>query len=153
MMKAIRYLLTILVVTISGFAAMAQNSIIDEITDMNGVSSIYISKTMLSKMKPSMIGDKRIAAIAHELSSITIIEIEKVSTNTKIAQKISQLKSSPELELLTKIKDNGENTSIYAKQQGEKISMVILLVEEKKDINIIVLTGNISLKSISALTD
>lgn len=152
-MKAIRYLLTILVVTISGFAAMAQNSIIDEITDMNGVSSIYISKTMLSKMKPSMIGDKRIAAIAHELSAITIIEIEKASTNTKIAQKISQLKNTTELELLTKIKDNGENTSIYAKQQGEKITMVILLMEEKKDINIIVLTGNISLKSISALTD
>ena len=151
-MKTIRYILLMLTLFIGTASATAQSEIIDEIADMKGVTSVYISKAMLSSISPSMLGDKRIASIAHQLTSIYIINIEGKEARANATQKIKQFRQYPGLEILTKIKEDNENVTIYGKQEAEKITYVLMVVEERNEISIIAMTGNISLDNIRALT-
>ena len=108
------YIITLLFSLCSLFM-YAQDSRFDKFADMEEVTSVYISKAMLSLM-PDM-------------------QTEGVN------------------EELMRIKDKGEKTTIYLKQDKNKKKEFVLMTGEKNEFTVIIITGNLTLKEIQGIVN
>lgn len=128
---------------------------INEISEMDGVSSVYISKAMLS-LFGSGVGQQfsgvNIADIAGSLNSINIIEINDHETKDKAKNIINRIINSKQLELLTRIKDQKDNVNIYASVQGNITQYLLMVTDSQDELVLIYLEGDIPLDKIAKLT-
>jgi len=138
-------------------------SIFSKLSQEDGISYVCISKTMLSlfgsdlgkKGTVNVNGKFNLGKLANLSGNLTQIEI--VSTSTKEAtrklRKITKV-FTPEngYEEIMKIKDNHDNVAFYFKKGNPENLFLLVDDEGNKEINVIVLTGNINLKDISKLT-
>ncbi len=156
MKNYIRSIFTAIVIIASGLSASAQASeIINKISDMDNVTSVYISKAMLSLMGNSKLDDTGlpIGEIAADLKSIEIISIEDKNAIAKTKALIAKIADDPKFEIFTKVKDPDENIVIYGKTTGKIVSELLLVVEEKDEINIIYMTGDVPLDKIAKIAN
>ncbi len=155
MKKSIRSIILAVTLLLSGFTASAQaTAALNEITKMENVSSIYISKAMLSLMGEDA-GDRfnlPITDIASHLKSIEIINIDDKDTVNKAKRLVGQISNDSSLDVFTKIKEDGESITILGKVAGKTVTELILLNEEPTEISIIHITGDIPIEKISELT-
>lgn len=128
---------------------------INEISEMDGVTSVYISKAMLSLFGGGVgqqISGVNIADIAGSLNSINIIEIENKATIDKAKNIIRRIINSKQLELLTRIKDQNDNVNIYASVQGNITQYLLMVTDSQDELVLIYLEGDIPLDKIAKLT-
>lgn len=148
----------ILIVTIltGGQTANANpTQAINEISEMDGVTSVYISKAMLSLFGGGVgkqISGVNIADIAGSLNSINIIEIEDKVAMDKAKNIINRIINAKQLELLTRIKDEEDNVNIYASVQGNITKYLLMVTDSQDQLVLIYLEGDIPLDKIAKLT-
>lgn len=149
-MKPKRIFLIILLIC-SSFTMVAQESILNEISDMDGVTTVYLSKAMLGSMKGNKFGSINIGDIAGKLNSLEIISCNNNTVIKKIRKETEVFKDASKYEQLIKIKEDGSNIVIYRKSKG-KIATIIMLIDNVNEYVIISMTGEISLQEIQNLT-
>ena len=110
--------------------ASAQKAIFDKYEDTNGVTTIYISKTMLGMIPNVKAGKHDIGNIASKLDYIRI------------------LSWSGNYETIMKMNDDGEKMTIYQRTLKDGKNEFALLTEDKDEVTIINLMGAITLKDI-----
>lgn len=156
MKNIIRTAIVTMVILFTGITASAQSAdVFNKISEMDGVTSIYISKAMLSMFGSNIhqdLGGVEISEIASSLNSIEIFNIEEKNLIKKIKPLINKLAEDKAFEVLAKIKEDGENVTIYGEPNGKVLSRLALVVEEADELVIIYMTGDIPLDKISALT-
>ncbi|MEF9923638.1 MAG: DUF4252 domain-containing protein [Muribaculaceae bacterium] len=153
-MKLKNIILT-LIIMCSSMTMMASDSIFEKISDMDGVSTVHISKSMLrmfNSKSTKSIGGINIGTIAGKLNYIDIYSSESIPAIKKIRFLTKSIKTMPGYESLIKIKDDGSKVEVLLKTVG-KISTVITIVDDGKEYTIIVLNGGISLEDIQSLTN
>ncbi len=137
----------------SSVSISAQTGTLENLLKIDGVTSVYISKAMLSIIGANNLNlDDNISAIANDLNSIEIYNIENKKAIEQSRPIIAKLSSTPGLEILTRINEDKESTIIYGKQTNKVFSQILIVVDETDEISIINLTGNIPLDKISELT-
>ncbi|MBQ4344414.1 MAG: DUF4252 domain-containing protein [Muribaculaceae bacterium] len=154
-MKTIYRNLIIIVVAIfaTNFTANAQSLSLEKASNIKGVTSVYISKMMLSQIGESkLVGGVNIEDIASYLNSVEIVIAEDKNCAKELRQETNKLSKLPGVELLTKIKDDDENVTIYGKMKGNIYEAVLLIVDDGEDLIVILITGNIPLDKIAELT-
>ncbi len=147
--------LTVIAIAIltSSVSISAQIGTLENLLKIDGVTSVYISKAMLSIIGANNLNlDDNISAIANDLNSIEIYNIENKKAIEQSRPIIAKLSSTPGLEILTRINEDNESTIIYGKQTNKVFSQILIVVDESDEISIINLTGNIPLDKISELT-
>ena len=87
------YIITLLLSLCSLFT-YAQDSFFDKFADMEGVTSVYISKAMLSLMPNMKTEGVNIGEVASKLDKIQILSCEK-TRHYRQAEKRRQLSSAP----------------------------------------------------------
>ena len=83
------YIITLLLSLCSLFT-YAQESFFDKYADMEGVTSVYISKAMLSLMPDMKTEEIYIGELASKLDNIQILNCEKASVTAQIKKDISE---------------------------------------------------------------
>lgn len=154
-MKTIYRNLIIIVVAIfaTNLTANAQSLSLEEASNIKGVTSVYVSKMMLSQIGDSkLVGGVSIENIASYLNSVEIVIAEDKNCADKLRQITNKLSKHPGVELLTKIKEDGENVVIYGKMNGNIYEAILLMVDDGEDLVVILVTGNIPLDKITELT-
>lgn len=154
-MKTIYRNLIIIVVAIfaTNLTANAQSLSLEEASNIKGVTSVYVSKMMLSQIGDSkLVGDVSIEAIASYLNSVEVVIAEEKNCADKLRQVTNKLSKFPGVELLTKIKEDDENVTIYGKMNGNIYEAVLLVIDDGDDLIVILITGNIPLDKIAELT-
>ena len=131
------YIITLLLSLCSLFT-YAQDSFFDKYADMEGVTSVYISKAMLSLMPDMKAEGVNIGKMASKLDNIQILSCEKASVIAQIKKDVS-------------INDEGEKTTIFLKHDKEKQKEFVLLSEEQNELTIIIITGNLTLQEIQSI--
>ena len=126
------YIITLLLSLCSLFT-YAQDSFFDKFADMEGVTSVYISKAMLSLMPNMKTEGVNIGEVASKLDNIQILSCEKPDI-------IAKLKN-----------DEGEKTIIYLKRNKNKEKEFVLMSQEKNEFTIIAITGNLTLQEIQGI--
>jgi hypothetical protein len=128
--------------------ASAQKAFFDKYEDTNGVTTIYISKTMLGMIPDVKAGKHRIGQIATKLDYIRILSCEKASLMATIIDDARKILRSGNYETIMKMNDDGEKMTIYQRTLKDGKNEFALLTEDKDEVTIINLMGAITLKDI-----
>ena len=144
------YIITLLLSLCSLFN-YAQESFFDKYADMEGVTSVYISKAMLSLMPDMKTEEIYIGELASKLDNIQILNCEKASVTAQIKKDISYISPKNGYEELMRINDEGEKTIIYLKRNKNKEKEFVLMSQEKNEFTIIAITGNLTLQEIQGI--
>lgn len=144
------YIITLLLSLCSLFT-YAQDSFFDKFADMDGVTSVYISKAMLSMMPDMKTEGVNIGGVASKLDNIQILSCEKPAIIAKLKKETEFINPQNGYEELMRINDEGEKTTIYLKHDKSSKKEFVLLNNEKGEFTIIIITGNLTLQEIQGI--
>jgi hypothetical protein len=155
-----------ILITLTSFLCQAQDlSLFSKIGQEKGVSYVCISKSMLTLFGPNLGSNKgnskfkggfsfsKINNISKNLDKIEIISTSTLSAAQKIRKIVQTFTPQNGYEEIMKIKDGSDNVIFYFKKGKPNNFFILVDDEKKKEINIIALSGNISLEDISKLTN
>lgn len=131
----------------------AQDSYFDKYAGLDGVTSVYISKAMLSLMPDMEAEGINIGKVAEKLDNLQILTSEKPAIIEKLKKETERFNTKNGYEELMRINDGGEKTTIYLKEKKNGQKELVLLNSEENEFSIIVITGNLSLKEIQGIID
>lgn len=148
----LKRILLVLILAMSSMYSVAQDQLFKQFDDAKGVSTVYISPTMFRLMPKLEFGDKDITKIASKLTKLQVLECERPSLIPTIKKQATNYYKTNKYEVVMKIKDKDERTTIYLKSYRKNNNEFILMNEEPKEITIIQLVGHITLSEIKNIT-
>lgn len=146
------YIITLLL-SLCSMMSFAQDSFFDKFADMDGITSVYISKAMLSMMPNMKTEGVNIGEVAGKLDYIQILTCEKPTLIPKIKKELEYINPKNGYEELLRVNDTGEKTTIYLKTNKNGKKEFVLLTSEKNELTIIIIVGNLSLKEIQGVVN
>ena len=134
----------------------AQKNPFDKFTDMDGVTSVYISKNMMSLFPKdsNQYGGVDVGNFVDKLSSILILTTE----NQKVGKEMLSLANSRikenNYELLMRVKsDDGELVNFFMKGKPDNIQELIMIVDGNDEESVIMqFLGNFKLQDVQEMT-
>ena len=129
-----------------------QQSYFDKYADLDGVTSVYITKSMLSlfpKGKTNVNGIN-IGDIASRLDNIQILSADEKSIIDQLRKETSSINTKNGYEELLRIREDGTKTTIYFNEK-KKQKEFVLLVDEKDEFTIISIVGDLTLQEIQGI--
>ena len=146
------YILTLLL-AISTIFCRAQQSFFDKYAEMDGVTSVYITKSMLSLFPKGQasVNGVNIGNIASRLDNIQILSADEQPIIDKLRKETSGINSRNGYEELMRVREDGEKTTIYFKDRKKDKKEFVLLVDEKDEFTIISIVGDLSLQEIQGI--
>ena len=150
-MKRINIL--VILATVFSLFAQAQQSFFDKYAEMEGVTSVYISKNMLSLLPNanSTVNGIHIGNIASRLDNIQILSSDESAIISKLRKETASINTQNGYEELMRVRENGEKTTIYLKDKKGKKKEFVLLVDEKDELTIISIVGDLTLQEIQGM--
>ena len=147
------YILTLLL-ALSTVFCRAQQSFFDKYAEMDGVSSVYITKSMLN-MFPNMSGKingVNVGNIASRLDNIQILSSDEAPIIEQLRKETKDINTKNGYEELMRVREDGEKTTIYFKELKKGNSEFVLITDEKDEFTIISIIGDLTLKEIQEIT-
>ncbi|MDR0989337.1 MAG: DUF4252 domain-containing protein [Prevotellaceae bacterium] len=157
-MKAIQYLL--IFCCLWGFQTAAgqnksEQSLFDRYADTEGITTVYISKTMLGMVSLSDGIDSYLGSLKGKITALNILTCEEAGLITQLRSETAQMVSKNYEELM-RVRDGQEQVVFYAQQTGEQLHDLLMVVDEKEpeggDFTLIQLKGNFTLKDVQGMT-
>lgn len=132
--------------------ARAQDALFDKYEDTNGVTTVFISKTMLGMIPNVKAGNHDISKIAGKLDQLRILTCEKASLIPRILDDAKKTYKSEGYEAIMRMNDDGGKMTIYQRSLKGGKNEFVLLQEDGSNLNIINVKGAITLKDIQMIT-
>ncbi len=145
-MKKIIIIATAFLMTVSVFAQDGK-SIYNKYSDMQDVSSVYISPAMfrlmgrLPDIEVSGGSSFNLGAFVHSLTGMYIINSENKGINSSIKSEAERMIARGRYELLMEAKDNGETVRMYTSGNDRTIDSFVFLVNEANECTFICFDG------------
>ncbi len=142
-------ILLLIVVALSAIIAHAQSQFFKDCEKIPGITTVYVSKTMLSMIGTSNIVTDGInlSSLASKIESIEIIQADGRQSKA-VRQKIDKLSTEHAIENLLKVNDGGQQITLYMKElPGSKYSYT-LTVDEKDETTVILFTGKLTIAEV-----
>ena len=131
-----RLILSALVAIVT-LTAHAQHDYFEKYADMEGVTSVYISKTMFKLMQglPMEIGtdDVDMGKIIGKLDGLYILTTEEPQIMEALRKEIAFINKKEGYEELMRVKEDGQKVTIYMKELKDDRSEYVLVVDSTDD--------------------
>lgn len=126
------------------------NKFFDKYTDVDGVTSVYISKAMF-KMMPNVenVG-LNLTNMNGKIESLYILTSQKKELIPQMRKDFTQLISKSHEELM-RVRDKETKATFYANMKGEEISDLLMLNDTDITFTIIQLRGKFTIKDIQEI--
>ena len=149
----IRTFIITLLITLCSVCSYSQQSFFDKYAEMDGVTSVYITKSMLSLFPKGQasVNGVNIGNIASRLDNIQILSADEQPIIDKLRKETSGINSRNGYEELMRVREDGEKTTIYFKDGKKNKKEFVLLVDEKNEFTIISIVGDLSLQEIQGI--
>ncbi len=147
------------ILLLAGFTfAFAQKNPFEQFSEMDGVASVYISKTMLSmipKNSKMNYGGVNVGSFLNKLSSILILTSEDREIAPQMLSMANDRVKGRDYELLMRVKsDDNDNVNFFMKGKPENISELIMIVAGSDGENVVMqFLGNFTLDDIRKMTE
>lgn len=130
----------------------AQSALFKKYDNVKGVSTVYISKALLSLIPEMHTGNKDISKIAGKLDHVQILSCERPSLVSEIkSEAISYFKNGGYTNLM-KVSDDGGQTIIYGKSLDNGKNEFGLFSYMDDEVNIINVMGKVTLNDIKQIS-
>lgn len=130
----------------------AQDALFEKFNDAEGITTVFISKTMLQMIPNVKAGKHDIGNIASKLDQLRILTCERPSMVANIKKQAVQMYKNNQYEVIMQANEDGEHVTIYYRKLKNGKSEYALLADEGDEISIINVKGNVTLKDIQQLT-
>ena len=149
----IRTLIIAIMATLCSVCSYGQQSFFDKYAEMDGVTSVYITKSMLSLFPKGQtnVNGVNIGNIGDRLNNIQILSTDKQPIVDKLRKETSDINTRNGYEELMRIREDGEKTTIYFKDGKKDKKEFVLLVDEKDEFTIISIVGDLTLQEIQGI--
>lgn len=136
----------------------AQKNPFEQFSEMDGVTSVYISKTMLSmipKNSKMNYGGVNVGSFLNKLSSILILTSEDQKIAPQMLSMANNRVKGRDYELLMRVKsDDNDNVNFFMKGKPEDIRELIMIVAGNDGENVVMqFLGNFTLDDIQKMTE
>mgnify|MGYP003417424494 CR=1 FL=1 len=137
-----------LLITFCSVCSYGQQSFFDKYAEMEGVTSVYITKSMLSLFPKGQtsVNGVNIGNIASRLDNIQILSADEQPIIDKLRKETSVINTRNGYEELMRVREDGEKTTIYFKDGKKDKKEFVLLVDEKDEFTIISIVGDLTLE-------
>ena len=141
--------------TLCSVCSYGQQSFFDKYAEMDGVTSVYISKSMLSLFPKGQtnVNGINIGDIASRLDNIQILSADEQPIVDKLRKETSHINTRNGYEELMRVREDGEKTTIYFKDSKKDKKEFVLLVDEKDEFTIISIVGDLTLQEIQGIVN
>ena len=149
----IRTFIITLLITLSSVCSYGQQSFFDKYAEMEGVTSVYITKSMLSLFPKGQasVNGVNIGNIASRLDNIQILSADEQPIIEKLRKETSVINTRNGYEELMRVREDGEKTTIYFKDGKKDKKEFVLLLDEKDEFTIISIAGDLTLQEIQSI--
>ena len=149
----IRTFIITLLTTLCSVCSYGQQSFFDKYAEMEGVTSVYITKSMLSLFPKGQtsVNGVNIGNIASRLDNIQILSADEQPIIDKLRKESSVINTRNEYEELMRVREDGEKTTIYFKDGKKDKKEFVLLLDEKDEFTIISIVGDLTLQEIQGI--
>ena len=149
----IRTLIIAIMATLCSVCSYGQQSFFDKYAEMDGVTSVYISKSMLSLFPKGQtnVNGINIGDIASRLDNIQILSADEQPIVDRLRKETSHINTRNGYEELMRVREDGEKTTIYFKDGKKDKKEFVLLVDEKDEFTIISIVGDLTLQEIQGI--
>jgi hypothetical protein len=131
----------------------AQDALFRKYADVNGISTVYISKSMFRMMPNIKAGNKDISRISSKIDKMQILNCERPSLIPSVKRVAKSTYKKGKYEDVMQINENGEHTVIYQKLHPNGKHEFVLFCEEKDELSIINIFGSVTLSEIRNIAD
>ena len=151
----IRTLIIAIMATLCSVCSYGQQSFFDKYAEMDGVTSVYITKSMLSLFPKGQtnVNGVNIGSIASRLDNIQILSTDEQPIVDKLRKETSHINTRNGYEELMRVREDGEKTTIYFKDGKKDKKEFVLLVDEKDEFTIISIVGDLTLQEIQGIVN
>ena len=151
----IRTLIIAIMATLCSVCSYGQQSFFDKYAEMDGVTSVYITKSMLSLFPKGQtnVNGVNIGNIASRLDNIQILSTDEQPIVDKLRKETSHINTRNGYEELMRVREDGEKTTIYFKDSKKDKKEFVLLVDEKDEFTIISIVGDLTLQEIQGIVN
>jgi len=125
----------------------AQNKLFEKYTDMDNVTSVYISKAMFQMMPMINNVGVDLMNLKGKIESLQLVSTDNKDRAAQMKKDFSQLVTS-QLQELMRVKDDKSNVRFYSNMQGDQIKELLMLVDDEDSFTAIRIVGNFTLKDI-----
>ena len=141
--------------TLCSVFSYGQQSFFDKYAEMDGVTSVYITKSMLSLFPKGQanVNGVNIGNIASRLDNIQILSTDEQPIVDKLRKETSHINTRNGYEELMRVREDGEKTTIYFKDGKKDKKEFVLLVDEKDEFTIISIVGDLTLQEIQGIVN
>ena len=142
-----------LLMTLCSVFSYGQQSFFDKYAEMDGVTSVYITKSMLSLFPKGQtnVNGVNIGDIANRLDNIQILSCDKADIVSKLRKETADINTKNGYEELMRIREDGEKTTIYFRDKKNEKKEFVLLTDEKDELTIISIVGDLTLEEIQGI--
>ena len=144
-----------LLMTLCSVFSYGQQSFFDKYAEMDGVTSVYITKSMLSLFPKGQtnVNGVNIGDIANRLDNIQILSCDKADIVSKLRKETADINTKNGYEELMRIREDGEKTTIYFRDKKNEKKEFVLLTDEKDELTIISIVGDLTLEEIQGIVN
>lgn len=148
-----RISIIVLLMALCSVYSYGQQSFFDKYAEMDGVTSVYITKSMLSLFPQGQtnVNGVNIGNIASRLDNIQILSSDKPDIIAKLRKETADINSRNGYEELMRIREDGEKTTIYFRDKKQEKKEFVLLTDEKDELTIISIVGDLTLQEIQGI--
>ena len=149
----IRTFIITLLITFCSVCSYGQQSFFDKYAEMEGVTSVYITKSMLSLFPKGQasVNGVNIGNIASRLDNIQILSAAEQPIIDNLRKETSVINTRNGYEELMRVREDGEKTTIYFKDGKKDKKEFVLLLDEKDEFTIISIVGDLTLQEIQGI--
>ncbi len=151
--KVLQTLLAMAVAMIS-LQASAQVKEFEKYADTKDGTYTYISKDMLSlagKAADFSVPGVNTKSLKNKLSGIQIITSEDKTASVRLKNDTQNIIKQGKYELLMQVDEDGDKVRIYH-CEGKKQSVVVMLMEDGREVNVMVFSGTFTLDDVMEMT-
>lgn len=135
-------------------SAMAGSNIYEKYQDKKDVTIVNISEAMLQLIPMEKLQGADVAAMKDKLKSVLVFTSENKSVSKKIKKDLKKEVKRNDLSNLVSFTNRDKNVIVYAQNQGETISRIVVLVTSQKkgkEVRIIDVKGNFTTDDLNAI--
>lgn len=133
-------------------AVHGQEQMFEKFSNNNDISTVYISKALLSMAGNMDMGGANIKGLAGKLEKLEIYTSESKGAVKLMKEEAGKLAKDKSFEVLMQVKDKGELVTFYGKKtSGDQFKDLIMHIEEPNECTIIRIVGTFTMDDIQGV--
>lgn len=155
-MKTISIVIGILLTSILNAQSTALSELVDKYAGQEGYTYVYVTEYMF-QLAAAFAEDEEPEAkeLLNSLDKLVVLSVDGETNKARpqrFSDEVQKAMPTDDYKILLKVKDGGEDVDIIAYEQADTIRELIITVKSDSEDLLLILTGNIDLKSIARLS-